>query len=364
MDARERFRRIMSFEAPDAVPLWDIEGLAEGAVRQWIVDGDVPIGVGRADIVRFDPRTLVKLDTDPLPAFVTRGIEQDDQWRTWVDSYGFTVRTSKTQSVGPTHYYYLAGSVHSRGDWERMTRRFDPADPRRRPRDWSGELFAHYNASPGPVGLRIDWGPGRGIKNGYMMGMNAFLDALTSDPRLLAEMFEFWADFVIETARDWLANVRFDFAYFNEDGMGFRNSTLVSPETFQRIWAGPLRKVTDVLRAHGVGVVGYHTSGNIRPLIPALLEVGVNMHQPLECAAGIDARALRREYGRDLLLIGNISRQALMDGPDAVEAEFDAKVPVLMESGGYIPAIDDIVMPDMPYASVQRYVELVRRFRP
>ena len=68
----------------------------------------------------------------------------------------------------------------------------------------------------------------------------------------------------------------------------------------------------------------------------------------------------KQQFGRDILLIGNISRQALMDGPDAVEHEFAAKVPHLVEQGGYIPAIDDMVLPDISFESFRRYVELVK----
>ncbi len=364
MNARERFRSIMHFQRPDRVPLWPGEGISESAVRQWIVQGEIPLGVRAEDVVAFDPVALVRLDTDPLPACVSRVIEEGERWRTGIDQYGFTVRTSKTQSVGPTLYYYLAGPVAGREDWRRMQKRFDPSDPRRLPRSWGSELFEFYNNFVGPVGMRIDWGPGRGIKNGYMMGHDRFLRTVVDEPGLLEEMFEFWADFVVELARPWVENVRFDFAFFNEDGMAYKNSTIVSPQTYRRIWGSYLRKVADFLRGRGIDVIGYNTSGNVRPLIPVLLELGVNMHQPLECAAGMDARQLRREYGRELLLIGNISRQALMDGPRAVEAEFAAKVPELMDAGGYIPAVDDIIMPDMPYASLRRYVELVRQHLP
>jgi len=363
MNARERFARIMHFQRPDRVPLWQVEGITETAVRRWIVDGDVPIGVRGEDVFTFDPKTILRLDTDPLPAAVPKVLEEDDRWRTGIDQYGFTVRTSKQQSAGPTHYYYLDGPVHSRADWEKWKDRYDPADTRRKPRCWSDELFAHYNSSEAPLGLRIDWGPGRGIKNGYMMGHDRFLQTLIDDPKLLEEMFAFWAEFVIELAADFVERIHFDFAFFNEDGMAFKNSTMVSPDTYRRIWGPPLRKVTTYLRGRGIDVIGYLTSGNVRPLIPVLLEIGVNLHMPLECAAGIDARELRREFGRDVLLIGNISRQAFMNGPVAVEKEFHAKVPPLMEAGGYVPAPDDLIMPDMPYASVQRYVDLVREFR-
>ena len=53
-----------------------------------------------------------------------------------------------------------------------------------------------------------------------------------------------------------------------------------------------------------------------------------------------------------------------MDGPEAVEREFNEKVPALMAHGGYIPAVDDAIMPDMPFESYRRYMDLVRDFRP
>jgi hypothetical protein len=86
------------------------------------------------------------------------------------------------------------------------------------------------------------------------------------------------------------------------------------------------------------------------------------MFAPLECAAGMDAVALRRQYGHDALLLGNLSRAAFQSGPRAIEEEFYAKVPYLMEQGGYIPALDDLVMPDIPFAHYAHYVKLVSGF--
>jgi len=71
---------------------------------------------------------------------------------------------------------------------------------------------------------------------------------------------------------------------------------------------------------------------------------------------------LRKEYGRDVVLIGNLSREAFMVGPEAIEEEFHTKVPYLFERGGYIPALDDMVLPDIPFANYGHYVELVNRF--
>ena len=114
---------------------------------------------------------------------------------------------------------------------------------------------------------------------------------------------------------------------------------------------------------YGIDIIGHYSSGNQIPLIPVLLDIGVNLYAPLEVAAGMDAQALRNRFGKDILLLGNISRQALMDGPQAVEQEFYAKVPPMMASGGYIPAVDDMILPDISFESYKRYIDMVWAFR-
>jgi hypothetical protein len=52
-----------------------------------------------------------------------------------------------------------------------------------------------------------------------------------------------------------------------------------------------------------------------------------------------------------------------MEGRKAVDREFNSKVPSLMESGGYIPAIDDMILPDISFESYRHYVDLVKNFR-
>lgn len=353
----------MRFEPVDRLPLWDAEGITEQAIRRWCCEGLLP-GYDLFDVVRFDPVEKAGLDTAPLPNFVSKVVEEDEAWKTTIDPYGFTVKTLKEQTVPPTVYYYLRGSVFSRTDWRKMRKRYNPRDIRRFPRSWSPDLLEHWRGSPNPVGLTLDWGPGRAIKNGYMLGLERFLETLVDDPGFVHSLFDFWADFIIELARPIVEKVPVDFVWISEDGMGYKTSTIVSPSMYRSFWFPYVRRVTDYFRANGIGVIGYYSSGNIEPLIPNLLEAGINLFGPLERAAGVDALALRRTYGRQVLMIGNIGRAALMEGPQAVEREFNSKVPLLMEQGGYIPAVDDMILPDISFASFMRYIELVRSWSP
>ncbi len=363
MNPRERFRRIMRFEPVDRIPLWDAEGITEQAVRRWCAEGLLP-GYEIADYVGFDPVERAGLDTAPLPTFVPRTIQEDQTWKTTIDIYGFTVRTRREQAVAPTVYYYTRGSMLTREDWQAMKRRYDPHDLRRLPRSWSPELIEHWRTCPNPVGLWLEWGPGRAIKNGYMLGLERFLEMLSDDPAFVHDIFAFWADFAIELSRPIVEQAPVDFVWISEDGMAYKTSTVISPAMYRELWHPYVRRVTDYYRANGIEVIGYYTSGNIEPLLPSLLDAGINLVGPLECAAGMDAAALRRRYGRSVLMIGNIGRAALMEGPAAAEREFNAKVPRLVAEGGYIPAVDDMVLPDISFQSFMRYIDLVKSWRP
>jgi len=365
MNARERFNRIMHYEPIDRLPLLSVENVSQAAIRGWIQEGSFPIGMSLSDVIEMDGCEVVRLDTAPLPSFVQHAVEDSERWRTAIDEYGFTVRTLKAQSVSPRVYYYVegAGTVRNRADWEKLKQRYDDNDPKRKPRCWGPELWEYYNTCSSPVGMGIVWGHSRGPKNGYAMGLVPFLETVITDPGLVKDMFDFWADFVIAVARDWVDHCHFDFAYIEEDGMGYKNSTLVSPEMYSAIWIPALRKVTDFLHSHDIDIIGYWSSGNLKPIVPILLDIGVNTYFPLESAAGMDVRELRQEFGRDLRLIGNISRQALMDGPAAVEQEFYSKVPPLVSDGGYIPAADDMILPDISFESYKHLVDLIGEYR-
>jgi uroporphyrinogen decarboxylase len=361
LNAKERFQAIMHYQPTDRLPLWDLEGVTEQAVRRWCLQG-MPIGVDVREYIGFDPNVLVPLATTPIPPFIGRALQSDAEWVTYVDEYGFTVRRSRSQAVPPTVYFYLSGSMRSLSEWEGMKQRYNPHDIRRYPNAWGPELFQHYRDLDCPVGIWVYWGPGRGSKNGYMLGFEPFLYMLADNPDALQPVFEFSANFLIELCRELLENVPLDYAILMEDGMAYKNSTLVSPDMYRRLWMPHQRRVTDFWRSKGIDVIGYYTSGNLEPLIPVLMETGFNMFAPLERAADMDAVQLRGKYGRDALFMGNIGRQALQDGPEAIDAEFRALRPAI-ESGGFIPVVDDMILPDISFQSYMHYVQAIRSYR-
>jgi uroporphyrinogen decarboxylase len=81
----------------------------------------------------------------------------------------------------------------------------------------------------------------------------------------------------------------------------------------------------------------------------------------MEVAAGNDILAYRKKYGKGLLMMGGIDKRVLAQDKQAIEKELTTKLPPLLEEGGYIPTIDHLVPPDVPYENYVYYEELKQR---
>jgi len=207
-----------------------------------------------------------------------------------------------------------------------------------------------------PLGIRAgsfygflrDW---IGVENLSMM----FYD----NPKLIEEMEEYLEWFYIETIKKAITEVKFDFAFIWED-MCFNKGSLISPQLFRKFLLPHYKKITDFLRKHGIDIIEVDSDGNLNELIPLWLEGGVNAVFPLEVAAGNDAVTLRKKYGKDLILFGNIDKRALSKGKKEIKEEIMRKVPYLISTGGYFPHVDHDILPDVSWDNVQYYLEVLR----
>ena len=363
---RELFNSILNFRKPARTPMWRLEPVAEQSVRKWCRDEGFPLEMSGADSVDFDGElfTLNLGSQPPLPTFPPVTLSSGKEYTVKQNIFGMVVKSPRKWTVWPTRDVFIRAPLTTMADWQRMKKRYDYTDPRRYPLHWSREMADHYNNSGDPVTVVMNWGPANGVKNGYLFGFERFMEILVSESTILENMFEFWADFMIHYLRNFVSLLKIDAFFFKDDGMGIKGTSLISPSTFRSLYSSCMRKVTDFLHSYNVDNIGYYSSGNLNPLLPVLLETGIDLIAPVESNAGMDAVELREKYGRDLLMMGNIAKESIMSGKNAIAEEVDRKVPFLMETGGYIPAIDDMVMPDMKYENVRYCVDLIKSIVP
>ncbi len=144
-----------------------------------------------------------------------------------------------------------------------------------------------------------------------------------------------------------------DMASWWED-MAYNLGPLISPVWVQRLMVPNYRRVNEDLYRRGTGLIGVDSDGNCEKLIASWLEAGNNCIFPDEVAAGSDVVDLRRKFGRDLHLIGGIDKRALARGPEAIRDELEQRLP-LVSQGGYLPAVDHNVPPDISFEDYSFY---------
>jgi uroporphyrinogen decarboxylase len=110
-----------------------------------------------------------------------------------------------------------------------------------------------------------------------------------------------------------------------------------------------------------VDVIIFRTYANARILIPEVLAHGFNCLWACEVnIEAMDYRSLRAEFGRDLRLIGGIDLDALRFGKEAIDREIKAKVPALLQQGGYVPLADGRVREDVSFENYFYYRQLLQ----
>jgi uroporphyrinogen decarboxylase len=383
MTARERFKRIMNFQEADK-PLW-MEDQIDTTTLRWIREG-LPIDQaiqtsydvlynGALWVVfpapyAFDAskyfgffnvspvgRTTITLDLGPLPRYPLRILGETGDRVLVRDPLGGKIEYSKTDYAMPRFHEF---PVRNLREWREYKKRLDPSDPRRYPKDYSGDEYAEiFEESTVPTLIIVNgfYGFGRGV-----MGTEAFIPAFYTAPELVHDMMDSYGDFLIETLREAVEALksRIDYVYWWED-LAFGTGPNISPKIFREFILPNLRKVTSFFNKNGIDLVIMDSDGDFRPLMPLLWDGGINGTWPLEVNAGMDAVELRRECGRTWRFLGNIDKRALAKGKEAIRHEIDQKVPYLIDQGGYIPGLDHTIPPDVSLENFKFYSTYLKK---
>jgi len=288
-----------------------------------------------------------------LPVFEKKVISEDERHRVEMTHGGTIVEVSK--EFPGRMPKYLEWPVKDRATWNEYRRRLDPYTPERWPSDWWG-FVDKTNSEDTPTLLMLEGF--FGILREWT-GMENLLYMFYDDPKLVEDMMDHMLYFMMGIAQRVLRDVRVDCIRFWED-MAYKTGPLISPDMFKKYMVPRYKKVTEFLHSHGIDVIHVDCDGNIDELIPLWLECGINFHWPLEVAAGMDAVALRKKYGKELIMSGNIDKRVFLKGKDAIHEEVMSKVPFLLETGGYLPSLDHAIPPDVSLEGFRYYTNLLR----
>ncbi len=124
------------------------------------------------------------------------------------------------------------------------------------------------------------------------------------------------------------------------DDLGAQSRPLISPATYRRLIKPLHQELFSFIHARTQAKLFFHSCGAIRPLIPDLIEAGIEVLNPVQVSAvGMDSAELKREFGKELVFWGGgIDTQHVLTAgtPEQVKNDVRRRIEDLAPGGGFV----------------------------
>jgi len=181
-------------------------------------------------------------------------------------------------------------------------------------------------------------------------GMEGALLDLAAHPDLARHMLAGAAEFALRVSELACERLRLDWLWTGDDVAG-QLGMIMSPEAWRELVRPHLARIFAVGKSRDLWVA-YHSCGALRPIIPDLIDMGLDVLNPIQCnCPGMDPATLKAEFGRDLAFMGGVDTQDLLPNAtaDRVRRETDELLQTMTaDGGGYILAASHTVPPETP----------------
>jgi uroporphyrinogen decarboxylase len=152
------------------------------------------------------------------------------------------------------------------------------------------------------------------------------------------------------------------------DDLASQNACLCSPALYRKLIKPRHTKLFAFIRKHAKAPVKifYHSCGAVAPLIPDLIESGIDILNPVQVSAtGMDTKELKRRFGKDITFYGGgvDTQHVLPHGtPQQVKDEVRRRVDDLAPGGGFIFNTVHNIQADVPAENIVAMWEALQEY--
>lgn len=163
-----------------------------------------------------------------------------------------------------------------------------------------------------------------------------------------------------------IAGPQLDILELPGDDFAGNQHPIIAPAMFDSFFRAPYAALIARIKARAPQVrVAFHSDGAIRPFLPRLIELGVDIVHPLEPLPATDMAAVKAEFGDRICFLGGIDIRSALQGDVAeVQAEVQRRVNALAPGGGYILAPANHLQRDVPAANLLALYDAARSVQP
>lgn len=188
-------------------------------------------------------------------------------------------------------------------------------------------------------------------------GHEFMLMGMALDPDWVKDMVMTYTNFTIMHLETLFAEEgKPDGMFFYED-LGFKNKPFMSPTMYKEIVQPGHKRIFDYAHSLGCKVI-VHSCGYVEPLLPGMIEAGMDCLQAMEVKAGMDLPTLFSRFGSKIAFFGGIDvRTLIANDRAAIDTELQKIVPVVKGGGGYILHTDHSEPPEVDYDTMRYFID-------
>lgn len=349
MTGIERIANILRRKPVDRIGLF--EHFWDDTQRVWTDQGHLKEGENLADHFGFDlelcwPFSMVA-DLDFQPEV----IEETEETVLTRNGNGALLRTHKLHASTPEHVDFLVKDCRG---WEEHIKPLLKPERRR----INFEAYRQTKAHAHEHGRFFAWS---GVNVFEIIkdvcGHEHMLIGMALDPDWVKDMAHTYAELTIALQEILFAEEGLPDGIWYYEDMGFKGRPFMSPAMYKEIiWPAHVRTFG---YAHSLGLpVIVHSCGMVEKLVPGLIEAGMDCLQVIEVKAGMDLLKLYREYSERISFMGGIDVRVLYTNDRRqIDAELEAKIPIVMGNYGYVLHSDHSIPNTVHYETYRYFIE-------
>ncbi len=346
MNGKERTQRILKGLPIDRIGLF--EHFWIDTHKAWIEEGHLKEGELFEDHFGYDMQECWAFNLTADLDFQDQVVGETEDTITYLNGNGAVLKRHKHHDTTPEHVDFM---VKERKDWEERIKPLLKPDPRR----INFEAYRQAKKQADEAGRFFMWSGVNVFESIHpVCGHEYMLMGMALDPDWIVDMATTYAELTVQLQQMLFEQEGYPDGIWYYEDMGFKERPFMSPAMYEELIQPAHKYTIDYAKSKNLPVI-MHSCGFIEPLLPGMIEAGIDCLQVIEIKAGMDLLKLHKLYGDRISFMGGIDVRTLYtNDKEIIDRELEAKIPIVKEGYHYFLHSDHSIPKTVDY-DIYRY---------